>query len=427
MSDLVKALARGTLSSREVSAVLGVSAATLMRRVRSAGDAVVRIGKARRTRYGLRRTVPAVGASEWNLYRVDATGAPHPVGRLVALVNDETTWLPAGAIFDGLPAELDDMRPQGFLGRGFAAHHRELGLPDRVSDWTNDHILTALARRGEDFVGNLILGDESFERWSAQRVSPLDRSGYRNVAHRALAGEIVGSSAGGEQPKFGAFVEGRHVLVKFADRRTDVGERWGDLLVLEHLALDTLRENSVPAVATQVIEAGVFRFLEIERFDRVGERGRRAVLSLSAAWQSPHLRWSVCAREMGDAKQLDKGDARILALFDAFGQLIGNTDRHHNNVLLFPQHDGSTAEIERYSLAPAFDQLPMMFAPKSGGAMSSTPLNPGAPVADVWDVWNDALRMARRFWSHAANEPRISAALQAACHASGQALANLDV
>lgn len=427
MSELSKALTHGTRASSELCEALGISPPTLMRRVRSAHDAVVRIGRARRTRYGLLRTVHALGASEWNLYRIEPTGMPHPVGRLVALVSDETAWLPAGAVFAGLPEELDDMKPQGFLGRSFAAHHRELGVPPRVIDWTNDNILTALARRGEDAPGNLMLGDESLERWSAQQVSPLDRGGYPRMAERALAGEPVGSSAGGEQPKFGAFVDGRHVLVKFASRSTDVGERWGDLLVLEHLALETLRDNSVPAVETRVIQAESFRFLEIERFDRVGVRGRRAVLSLSAAWQAPHLRWSVCARQLHEARQLDERDAATLALYDAYGQLIGNTDRHHFNVLLFPQHDASTAQIERYHLAPAFDQLPMMFAPRSGGAMITTPLNPGAPVAEVWGVWNDAVRMARQFWNRAANENRISEALRVACRASEQSLTNLDV
>jgi hypothetical protein len=60
------------------------------------------------------------------------------------------------------------MRPQGYIGRGFPALHPELRLPGRITDWNDDHQLIALALRGEDCVGNLIIGEESLNRLLAQ-------------------------------------------------------------------------------------------------------------------------------------------------------------------------------------------------------------------------------------------------------------------
>ena len=47
----------------------------------------------------------------------------------------------------------------------------------------------------------------------------------------------AGSSAGGEQSKFTCHVDDDPVIVKFSPlRATPFGERWYDLLQLEHLA-----------------------------------------------------------------------------------------------------------------------------------------------------------------------------------------------
>jgi hypothetical protein len=73
--------------------------------------------------------------------------------------------MPVGTVTDGLPPELVDARPSGFLGRHFTAIHSDLGLPPRLSDWSDHHILAAMSRGGEDVTGNLIAGEKSFARW----------------------------------------------------------------------------------------------------------------------------------------------------------------------------------------------------------------------------------------------------------------------
>jgi hypothetical protein len=62
---------------------------------------------------------------------------------------------------------------------------------------------------------------------------------YSDLASRAMDGQPVGSSAGGEQPKFTASIERAgeilDVLVKVSPPvETIEGRRWADLLVCEH-------------------------------------------------------------------------------------------------------------------------------------------------------------------------------------------------
>lgn len=71
---------------------------------------------------------------------------------------------------------------------------------------------------------------------------------YEQLASDALAGEIVGSSAGGEQPKFTYYAQtpsgNKHVLVKFTvPQQTAVSQRWGDLLIAESIAAQILRDG----------------------------------------------------------------------------------------------------------------------------------------------------------------------------------------
>jgi hypothetical protein len=72
-------------------------------------------------------------------------------------------------------------------------------------------------------------------------------------------------------------------LVKFtAPDDNPVSARWRDLLLTEHLALETLRAAEIPAAVSRVVDEGPQRFLELQRFDRLGLRGRRALVSLAS-------------------------------------------------------------------------------------------------------------------------------------------------
>jgi hypothetical protein len=382
------------------------------------GPDVVRIGRGRATRYGLRQSWPNLDASRFPLFRVAGTGTAQSAGELITLAARQTVWIPADTVSNGLPIELADARPSGFLGRLFAATHADLRLPARLTDWSDHHTLIAMSRRGEDLTGNLIVGDESFARWQALPGVARTRRAYPELAEATIAGYPPGSSAGGERPKFGVLVNGRHRLVKFAARggRGDVAaHRWCDLLVLEALALDVVSSRGISTARTRTVETSSHLFLESERFDRVGVRGRVAVVSLAAVHHDAADSWARAAVLLKNAGRLAEEDARRLRWLDAFGAFIANTDRHQHNIVFFPE--GSALR-----LAPAFDQVPMLFAPSADGRVPSRSYPVPHATADTLDVWDDARLAAREFWERASDDGRASADARSLCGITARAL-----
>lgn len=420
MSTVQTELSRGVLHAADLRQRLDVSPATLMRAIREAGTDVIPIGRGRATRYGLRQTWPTLDSSRFPMFRILEAGTARSEGELFTLAARQTVWMPAGTVSGGLPIELADARPSGFLGRHFAAMHADLRLPARLMDWSDHHILLAMARRGEDVPGNLIVGDESFARWQALDIPARTRGDYPDLAEATIAGHPPGSSAGGERPKFGAFVDGRHVLVKFAARGgagDAVARRWCDLLVLEALALNVVSARGLPAAQTSIIDNDSHYFLESERFDRVGIRGRVAVLSLAAVQEDPADPWARAAVFLRDAGRLSHEDARRLQWLDAFGALIANTDRHPYNIVFFA--DGGTLR-----LAPAFDQVSMLYAPTADGQVPPRTFAPPHATADTLEVWDDARAAAREFWQRASDDARASDDVRTFSAANANALVN---
>lgn len=413
-------LNRGVLHAAELRQRLGISPQTLMRGIQEAAADIVPIGRGRATRYGLRQTWPTLNASRFPVFRVQEDGTARSEGELLTLAARQTVWMPVGIVSEGLPIEIADARPSGFLGRHFAAIHDDLRLPARLSDWSDQHILLAMSRRGEDLPGNLLVGDESFARWQTLEVPAGTHSDYPALADATIAGHPPRSSAGGERPKFGAFVDGRHVLVKFAARGSSgeaVPRRWCDLLVLEALALNVLASRGLPAARTAIIESNSHCFLESDRFDRVGRKGRLAVLSLAAVQQDPADPWSRAAVLLGDTGRLSNEDARRLRWLDAFGAFIGNTDRHPYNVLFFT--DGTTLR-----LAPAFDQVTMLYAPTADGQVPPRTFTLPLATADTLDVWDEARGAAREFWQRASDDVRLSDDVRSFSEANAASLVN---
>lgn len=416
---ILQALMRqgGALSSAELQAQLGVSQPTVSRAMAPLiqSGQVQKVGAARKQRYVLPRTVRDVGRSI-PVMRIDAQGQPSPFARLVPLASgavwvDEEDGL--SKRFDGLPWFLDDMRPQGFMGRTFAHSHPELQLGNDPRYWSGDDVLRALALCGDDLPGNLVVGEPAFARFHtlAQRASRAASSDdYPALADAAMQGTLGGSSAGGEQPKFcttvGPINAGRPVLVKFSpagDAPTD--QRTRDLLVCEHLALQTLADAGVSAAKTQIFTSTGRVFLEAERFDRT-EFGRVGMVSLmvyDAEYVGSMDNWAATANRMQERQLLCPADARTLRLLEAYGVLIANTDRHYGNISLLLQDDD-------WALAPAYDMLPMLYAPVGGELVARNfAERPLQPTAAALPEWPRALALARSFWAAAAADPRISA------------------
>ncbi|MFM8831887.1 MAG: hypothetical protein ACKOHM_12895, partial [Spartobacteria bacterium] len=129
-------LSRGVLGARDLAQALKVSQPTISRALCSMGASLVRIGRGPATRYGLASPVGDQGHS-WPLYLIDSLGAPREIGVLHSLAGP-AWWLESASgfpwqsltgsefsdsLFPGLPWFLDDLRPQGFLGRAFARRH----------------------------------------------------------------------------------------------------------------------------------------------------------------------------------------------------------------------------------------------------------------------------------------------------------------
>lgn len=410
VENLVAALAGGPARPGQLIDRLGISQATLSRTVGAAGAGIVRIGAGKSIHYSARDN--ARGLPDMPVYRVSADGTLRRLGVLVPV-------RPAGFVMhqddgvtlhtEGLPWWLNDMRPQGFLGRQWAARHgADLGLPPRLGDWMDTHALRALIERGDDVVGNLLLGDIVRDRFlHAPLPAQVARSDFPKLAARAESGDVPGSSAGGEQPKFAACVQGRHVIVKFsAKARNDMTERWRDLLVAEYHALSVLHEAGLGALA-EVFDIGGRRFLEVERFDRVGERGRRAVHSLESldaefVGQAGEP-WPRIARELARNNVVSEDAIRGIETLYAFGALIGNTDMHNGNLAFIAEHG------RPYALAPAYDMLPMAFRPQGNGTLPSS-LEPARLHPSVSAVaWKHARDLAAKFVTRVKRDRRMSA------------------
>jgi hypothetical protein len=405
----------GTATPAQLIAALSVSQPTLSRLVRLTMPRVLALGRGKATRYGLLRELPGVG-SRLPVYGVNRAGKVVRYAELLRLYGGKTVFRGADgseAIYDDLPWFIDDMRPQGFLGRVFARSLAALRVPDDPRQWSADDTLLALSQHGEDCIGNLILGDASLARYlerATQAALPVARDQYPALAMATLQGEMPGSSAGGEQPKFtcaGRAEDGQisHVLVKFSPPLAEgtVARRWGDLLVCEHLALETLRAADLPAARSSLLEIGGRIMLEVQRFDRTA-RGRIGIVSaaaIEAQFVGGAGTWMQLGTTLAAQGRLAQADAARLATMELFGAMIGNSDMHLGNVSFFTD--------ERFALAPTYDMLPMRLAPAGRGEVLrywSAPAMPGF-THDNRSHWLRAASLAERFWRSVTNEGRL--------------------
>lgn len=423
---------RSVATSAELQARLGVSQPTVSRLLAPLlrSGQVIKVGAARSQRYLLPRHIEGVGSSV-PIRELDEHGHSRPFGTLVPLAGGRF-WMEedhgTSAVHDDLPWFLYDLRPQGFLGRGFSHQHPELALPANLNSWNSDHILKALVHAGDDLPGNLVVGQPAQDRLLAHapriRANTVTHPAedYPRLARQALGSALGGSSAGGEQPKFSAVRGGHPVLVKFSPAGDSPAEqRWRDLLLCECLALHTLSEAGVAAAHTQIVQAGGRVFLESRRFDRTAQ-GRRGMVSLEvydAHYIGVGTNWAATAQRVdrAGADRLSAADVRTLCLLDAYGALIANTDRHHGNISLLLQND-------QWQLAPAYDMLPMLYAPIHS-EVPERQFAPPPPAGTQADVWPQARTLALRFWQAAAQDERISSSFRALARANHAAVQRL--
>jgi len=438
---------RGALTAKELGDALNASQPTVSRLISRMGRQVLRLGRGRSTRYAMLREIVPHGGTSWPLYVLDSQGKPERVGVLHALQNrqwaleQDTPWkslrggeFPLG-LYPDLPWFLDDLRPQGFLGRAFArAHGRELGFGIDPRLWNADAVLSSLLRYGQNLAGAFVIGEPMLTVVQEQRLIspqciPVEhcKEAYPRLAAEMLAGEWPGSSAAGEQPKFTACIRTgdhavQHVIVKFSGRGgRPEDRRWADLLAAEHLAAVLLGEKGIPASETRLLEADGRTFLEARRFDREGAYGRRGLVSLAAVdaafFGEPHTPWTAAATRLCAGGWLSPEDAERLAVLWWFGALIGNTDMHYGNVSLILDR------TRPLGLAPAYDMLPMLYRPDTEGALPVRPFTPPPPLPETMSAWSVAVELAMVYWSRVAGARNISGSFRKIAGQNGEILA----
>jgi HipA-like C-terminal domain/Bacterial regulatory protein, arsR family len=420
------------LSAQQLAAHAQMSQPTVSRTIAALGDRVVKLGAARSTRYALKKDIlglPATHDLVWN--GPDADGSmPWQFGQLTYLQDDwlhvrsgAREWLVQGR----LPWFLTSLQPKGYLGRALAKTQKH--LPSDPNKWSLAQILHTAVTQIHDPIGAFFFGSVETSNWAtpsdpAQLGEHLDLLATQTEQEQ---GVVVNSSAGGEQPKFTIRQrDGRSSIVKFTQRRARdakavITERWRALLLLEHLALQTLQSHGVASAQTLLIETETRTHLRSTRFDRTNKDhgyAMRHVVSLEAVhdefaegnWHS----WTQTCEALARRGLLSREELLAVVRIQAFGRYIKNDDMHPGNLSFFV-NDVVKPRIE---LAPVYDMLPMMWRP---AYMSDSPVSHVSVPVTYETEYAQARQWAIEFWSQAA-QLDIGRALQAASLESARRL-----
>jgi hypothetical protein len=422
-NDLLQYLSKnGAATSADIQAALKLSQASVSRLVALLSDEVVKLGAGRSTLYAVAKPIGRYAAQQ-PIWLVNEAGGVTRIGTLTHLGKSQIHIAAAGVntLFSTsakseLPWYLTPLRAQGFLGqvlaKGLAAHDVDSN-PERWG--TAEILLSALFTH--DAPGALLLGDSALKTATAPRQLPQEGLGAAldEFAQDVAQHQSAGSSAGGEQPKFTALLEGRgHVLIKFSPPRgTPYGDRWGDLLVAEMLSHASLALHGFDAAKAQIIQTEKRTYLLSERFDRLGNSGRKHLVSVGAAhagWvKGSYTSWPSSCEALHSQGRLSEKDAQSISDIAQFGRLTGNTDMHSGNAGLFVAGD-TLADIAkgRFELAPVYDMLPMRWRPtRDHGLPDYAPFS----IEEVMAT-DLARKAARHFWAALATHPLVSEPLR---------------
>lgn len=435
---LVEALERAPLSrANTLIAGLGLgSQPTFSRVVGRAGDRVVAIGRARARRYAAARVVAGAG-SRWPVYRVDAAGELHRLGTLAAIAPagwalDAPAGLPlplAGRRGDGcwpasLPPFVEALWPAGVHAGSHGPDGDRVGPSVGGEPEPGDEHLAAIVRFADDAPGDLVVGEEAARRAAARHLTdapPIPESerprAYPEYAR--AAGEVAAAAPGpgASRPEFSAAVDAggsvRRVAVAFSPSEySNAARRWCDLLVCEHLAARTLAAHGVPAADTAIVEGGSRVFLEVARFDRVGARGRRAVVTLATllAEARPGLAidrgWTAAARALRADRWIGADVLERVHLIETCARFLGDTGSDPFALSFVFDDDGTPA------LAPVRRLVPAAYAP-AGEHLPPLRYQPPAPEPGHGPTWREAGAIARSTWRAIAGDDRVSASFRA--------------
>ena len=453
--NIIRGLLRsGSRTATELCQRLEITQPTLQRElVASTMRDVISMGRARATRYGLLRPLrEGLNPERIPIHAVHGTAAITLIGQLCPIY-------PSGYWFEDaldarhsqyspdLPWFMQDLRPQGYLGRNMVRALSTRGYPSDIRLWSADDVLHALCNTPEhDHIGNLLVGNVAAQLFTSEssKASRLAMSqdqvtrlaAYRQTVEALGTGAIAGTLAAGEQPKFIARVFGdngttiRSLIVKFsAPLSTEAGQRWADLLLMEATALSCVREIlGVPAATAFWLTDGTRAYLEVERFDRVGAFGRNGVISLStldAEFVGAGSGWAGVVDALVLEERLTPESAHLVAMLEGFSRLIGNTDRHLGNL------SAMFGGVFPASLSPAYDVLPMIYAPTPentySGALGRGYLLAQFEALDSLSQEDRALveSAAVQYWTQCAQDERLSESMRSYSRENGANLTSV--
>jgi len=163
-------------------------------------------------------------------------------------------------------------------------------------------------------------------------------------------------------------------------------------------------------------------FLEVERFDRIGEFGRIATTSLASLDNAfvgmGNGSWIEASRRLAKEKVIPSSLINNISILWWFGKLIANSDMHFGNLTFLIEPE--------VKLSPAYDMLPMLYAPLAGGEVPERQFLANLPMPAEQDEWSKAFIMALEFWDIASNDPRITDAFKQICKTNLNLLRDLN-
>ena len=418
--------ATGIATATQLAQATGKSQATISRMLREVDAQIVRLGRVRTARYAIPESILGLPAQMplywdgqlWGTLTFITSNRVHVAAPHIDLVTQgELPWF------------LDHFRLQGFTGRAWAA---KLGFDANPDNWSLAQTLFVNCQHAYDAPGAISGGRPAVEVLvSVPPGVAAKRAAYGKFADDISSTLPAGSSAGGEQPKFLATEMGadnttaQPLIVKFSPPRgTPFGERWHDLLCAEKIALDTLRAHGLPACAARLVHSKRRTYLESVRFDRIGAHRKLHALPLAAIHRGfvhgPQRNWADSCDALVTQRRLPQEDAFKVRVLLEYGRLIGNTDMHFGNLSLF----APDVAAARFTLAPAYDMLPMCFRPDMHrDELGYTPVTPASATPGHEPAWQRARNMALVFWRAVAETEIISPALRGAAKCTAKILA----
>lgn len=407
-SLIAKLLFAENLSSAELARRTGISQATVSRALQSLP--VIKLGAGRNTLFAWVDELKG-----HPVYAIDAKGQPQALATLYRQPSGQVLILRGQDYqrFDDMPWFLQTTLPAGFLGRWHAEHlSRTLSVNKNPALWTSAEAFLYVLQAGDQLPGNLLVGKASAQTYlnTYQTLKTHSAQDYPQFAAQMLQQGFARSSVGGKQAKFLVYTqagnEAYHAIVKYSPPialQSPAAQRYRDLLIAEHLALQCLHEFGIPAAQSRLLEQDRF-YLELRRFDRIGEHGRRGVVGLKeveAEFIGGSTHWHEAADALLSLGFIDQATQQQIHLLYAFGHFIANTDMHFGNLAFYLE------EFKLQGLAPVYDMLPMFYMPIRDEIVERKYQR--KPLLGISSsTLEQAKSMAERYWITLAEHPNIS-------------------